>query len=247
MVLEPLDRTAAVVLEAVVHVVHALGHVDVIAHPPCVGGVHAVKGLVRDREQGVSAEHGLEQITGVFLTVVDEVLILLDRLKRFLLSITVADLVAQTCPQAHLLCNLGNFHQRAGNFAEGGVVVEDGGDALLDGVDHQGLGTGPGGCQVQMTVDVPPLAIQYLIEVGGGVAVDGEAPGQGRVDVGVGIDEAGHNDAALGVHKFRLGVFGSQGGSLADLHNPSAVSDHAAVGQVAGACGISGDEPAVCQ
>ena len=58
VVLQALDRAAAVVLEAVVHVVHALGHMDVVAHPARVGGVHPVEGLVGDGEQGMSAEHG---------------------------------------------------------------------------------------------------------------------------------------------------------------------------------------------
>ncbi|SCJ14696.1 Uncharacterised protein [uncultured Blautia sp.] len=56
-------------------------------------------------------------------------------------------------------------------------MVENGGDALLDGVDHQGLGAGLGGLQVQIPVNVPPLAVQHLIEAGGVVPIDGEAPG----------------------------------------------------------------------
>ena len=126
-------------------------------------------------------------------------------------------------------------------------MVEDGGDALLDGVDHQGLGAGAGGLQIQVPVDVPPLAVQHLVEVGGVVAVDGEAPGQGGVDVGMGVDEARHDDAALGVHEFRLGVFGLEVGGGADFHDFAAVRDHAAVGVVAGAVGVSGNDFAVCQ
>ena len=115
----------------------------------------------------------------------------------------------------------------------------------LDGVDHQGLGAGLGGLQVQIPVNVPPLAVQHLIEAGGVVPIDGEAPG--GVDVGVGIDKARHDDAATSVHKFRLGVLGLQIRGGADLHDLAAIGDHAAVRQVADALRIPGDDLAVCQ
>ena len=99
VVLEPLDRAAAIVLEAVVHVVHALGHVDVVAHPAPVGLRHPVEGLVGDGEQGVPAEHGLAHIGGVGFAVVDEVLVLLDGLEGLLLAVPVADLIAQAGPE----------------------------------------------------------------------------------------------------------------------------------------------------
>ena len=89
VVLEPLHRAAAVVLEGVVHVVHALGHVDVVAHPAVVGRHHPVKGLVGDGEQGVAAEHGLEHVGGILLAVVDEVLVLLNGLEGLLLPVPV--------------------------------------------------------------------------------------------------------------------------------------------------------------
>ena len=247
VVLEPLDGPAAVVLEGVVHVVHALGHVDVIAHPAAVGRRHPVKGLVGDGEQGMSAEHGLQHIGGVLLAVVDEVLVLLHGLKGFLLPVPVADLIAQARPHPEFPRHLGDPHQGAGDLTEAGVMVENGGDALLDGVDHQGLGAGLGGLQVQIPVNVPPLAVQHLIEAGGVVPIDGEAPGQGGVDVGVGIDKARHDDAATSVHKFRLGVLGLQIRGGADLHDLAAIGDHAAVRQVADALRIPGDDLAVCQ
>ena len=58
VVLQALDRAAAIVLQGVVHVVHALGHMDVVAGAAVVGRHHAVEGLVGDGEQSVSAEHG---------------------------------------------------------------------------------------------------------------------------------------------------------------------------------------------
>ena len=247
MILEPLDGPAAIILEGVVHVVHTLGDVDVIPHPAAVGRSHPVKGFVGDGKERVTAEHGLEHTRGVPLTVVDEVLVFLNRLEGFLLTVPVADLVAQACPHTELPCDFRDLHQRARDLTEGGVVVEDGGDALLDGVNHQSLGAGAGGLQVQIPVDIPPLAVQHLVEVGGVVAVDGEAPGQGGVNMGVGVDKSRHDDAAPGIYKFRLGIFGLQVRGGAYLHNGSAVGGHAAVREVSHAAGVPGDNSAVCQ
>ena len=83
-----------------------------------------------------------------------------------------------------------------------------------------------------MPVDVPPLAVQNLIEVGGGKAVDAQPPGQGGVDVGVGVDEPGHDDAAPGVHQLRLRVLLPQLGGGAHGGNALSVDGYAAVLQV---------------
>ena len=69
VVVQALDGAAAIVLQAVVNVVHALGDVDVIAGTAVVRFNHAVKGLVGDGKQRVSAEHCGEHRVFVFLTV----------------------------------------------------------------------------------------------------------------------------------------------------------------------------------
>ena len=126
-------------------------------------------------------------------------------------------------------------------------MVEDGGDALLDAVDDQRLGGGFRGFQVQVPVNGPPGTVQHLVEVGGVIAHNGKAPGQRGVDVGVGVDEAGHDDAAPGVHEFRLRVLGFQVGGGTHFHDLAAVGDDAAVAQVAGAVRVPGDNFSVCQ
>ncbi|MPM26014.1 hypothetical protein SDC9_72515 [bioreactor metagenome] len=247
VILQALDGAAAVVLQTVVHVVHTLGHMDVEAHPAVVGGYHPVKGFVGDGEQGVSAEQGLEHIAGVFLTVVDEVLVFLHGLERLLLAVPVGDLIAEAGPHPEFLCDLRNFHQRAGNLAEGGVMVKNGGDALLDGVDHQSLGRGLRGLQIKMPVNGPPGAVQDLVKIGGVIARDAQAAGQSGIDVSMGVDETGHDDAAFGVHEFRLRVLSLQLCGAAHGYNFPPVGDHAAVGVVTGALRVSGNDLSVCQ
>ena len=87
-------------------------------------------------------------------------------------------------------------------------MVEDGGHALLDAVHIQGVGAGAGALERQMPVDVPPLPLQDLQEVDSVITVDAQAAGQGGVDMGMGVNQARHDDAAFGVDEFRGRVLG---------------------------------------
>ena len=140
---------------------------DVIAGSAVVGLDHAVKGLVRDGEQGVTAEHGGEHRIFFLLAVGDEVGVFLDGLQRFLLAVAVGDLVAQAGANAELLCRLGDLEQAAGDLTEGGVMVENRRDALLDAVDVQRVGGSLRPFEGQLAVDRPPCAVEHLIEIGG--------------------------------------------------------------------------------
>ena len=125
-------------------------------------------------------------------------------------------------------------------------MVEDGGDALLDAVDVEGVGGGLGAGQGQAAVNGPPGAVQNLIEIGGIVALDGKSAGKGRVDMRMGVDESRHDNATLGVNKFRIGILCLQIGGFADFFDFCAVDDHTAVRQI-GECFASGDQLAVCK
>ena len=151
VVLQTLDRAAAIVLQAVVHIVHALGHMDMVARAAVVGRHHAVKGLVGNGEESVAAEHGRQHGVLVLFAFRDEVGVFLDGLQALFLAVPVADLVAQAGAQAQTLAFLRNGVEGAGDLTVAGVVVEDGGHALLDRVDVEGGGAGPG-------MITPPLA-----------------------------------------------------------------------------------------
>ena len=124
-------------------------------------------------------------------------------------------------------------------------MVKDSGDALLDAVDIQRIGAGAGAVHHQLAVDGPPCAIQHLVEIGGVVAHDGEAPGQSGIDVGVGVDEGRHDHAAFGVNDLGIGVFGPQRGFFANLGDETAFKGHGAAFIIAAALAVAGDESAV--
>ena len=63
--------------------------------------------------------------------------------------------------------------------------------------------------------------------------------------MGVGVDEGGHDDAALGVDELGVGVLLPQGGFFAHLHDPAALVGHSAVLVIALAVRVTGDESAV--
>ena len=211
-----------------------------------VGCGHLLKGLIADGKQSVASEHGCQHIAWVLLAVVQPILVLLDGLISFLLAIPIADLIAQAGADAEPLCTFGNLEQGARNLRKGGVVVKDRGHALLDAVNVQRIGAGPGARQGQMAVNIPPLAVQDLIEIRGVEAVDAQPSGQGGVNVGVGVDEAGHDDAAPGVDPLRLGIVRFQLGGGPDGSDFAAIDDNAAIGQI-GQGAVTGDKPSICQ
>ena len=135
--------------------------------------------------------------------------------------------------------------QRAGDLAIAGVVIENCGDTLLDGVHVQRGGAGTGTVHHQVAVNGPPCTIQHLIEVGGVIAHDAQAAGQRRVNVGMGVDQRRHDDAAPGVNDLGGGIFGTQRGLLAHLHDIGALIGHRAVLVIPLAIRIAGDEPSV--
>lgn len=59
---------------------------------------------------------------------------------------------------------------------------------------------GARGIQVEVAIDLPPLHLKVVEEVLGVATLDGKAAGKAGVDVGVGVHQAGHDDATLGVH-----------------------------------------------
>ena len=129
-------------------------------------------------------------------------------LVAFFLAAAIGDLVAQARTHAQLLSCILNGKEATRNLAEARMVIENRGDAIADGIQDRGIGAGLGAVERQVVVDLPPLLLKILQEVGGVAALDGKAAGQTRVDVGVAVDESGHDEVALGVDVLGIRVLG---------------------------------------
>ena len=232
--------------QAVVQIVDALGHVDVVAGALGLLGCAVLQGLVAQGEGSMHTHHALDHVGGVGLGVFDEVHVLFYGSLHLVLAVAVADLVAQVGTNAELLGALGDGEQAALDAAVAGMVVKDGGHAVHDAVQISGIGAGLGVRQEQVAVDGPPLLVQNLQEVGGVVALDGQAAGKSRIDVVVSVDEAGHDHAALGVDEFGFGVLRLQCGGLAHFFNQVALNGNTAVLQI-GVCVVASDQAAISQ
>ena len=195
----------------------------------------------------MAAEHGGEHRILLLFAVGDPVGVLLDGLQALLLAVTVGDLVAQTGADAEFLGALADLEQGAGNFAVGRVMVKDGRDALLDAVDIECVSGGAGAFERQPAVHGPPCAVEHFIEICGVVADNGQAACQRGIDVGMRVDECGHDDAALGVDDLGLRVFCAQRGFFADLDDFGASIGDGAFFVIALAALVAGDDASVCE
>ena len=247
VVVQTLHRAAAVVLQAVIDVVHALGDVDVIAGAAIVGLDHTIEGLVGDGEQRVAAEHGGKHRVLLLLAVGDPVGVLLDGLQTLLLAVAVGDLVAQTGADAEFLGALADLEQGAGDLAVGRVMVKNSRNALLDAVNVQGICGGAGALKRQLAIHGPPCAVEHFIEICGVVADNGQTACKRGIDVGMRVDECGHDDAALGVDDLGLRVFCAQCILFADLDDLGALIGDSAFFVIALAALIAGDDASVCE
>ena len=241
---QAVHRARAVLLGGVVHVIHALAHVHVEAGQAVVGLRHGVERLVGQREERVPAEHGGDHVGVLRGGPAGEVRVLLDGLLQLLLAVAVRDLVAQARAHAHLLRDVLDGEERPGNLAEACVVVEDGGDAVAERLHHGDVRAGARAVEREVAVDVPPLLLEVLEEVGGVAALDGKAARQARVDVGVAVDEARHDEPAAGVEAGGLGVCAAKLFSPADRDDLGAVDRDGAVLDV-GVCVAARDHAPV--
>ena len=239
-----MDRGAAVLLCGVVDVVHALAHVDVEAGEAIVRLNHAVERLVRQREEGVTAKHGGNHVGILAGSPASEVGVLLDGLVKLLFAVAVGDLVAQAGAHAHLLHHVFDGKKGPGNLAKARVVVEEGGHAVAERLHHGHVRAGTRAVEREVTVDVPPLLLEVLEEVGGVAALDGKAARQAGVDVGVAVDETGHDEATVGVDELCRGVGGAHLGASPNGRNLVVVDNDGTVLDE-GHLGVPGYDPTV--
>ena len=242
--LQTLDGVAHVVVQGVVNVVQTLSNVNVEAGQAVVLSDHLLEGLVGDGEQSMAAEHSGDHVVVLCSCPAGELCVLLDGLSGLDFAVTLRDFVAQVGTDADFLTDVLDGEQGAGDLAERCMVVNDGGDTIADGVQNGSVGASLGAVHGQVAVDVPPSVFQNFDEVTGVLASDGQTAGQTGVDVGVSVDQAGHDNAALCVHELSVGVLGLHVSQGTDFLDEFALDDDCAVNQV-GVCGVAGDESTI--
>ena len=114
---EALDDVLVVDVMRVHHVVLVLGHMQMDAASGLLDRIgHHGQGLVRKRERGMAADHGLDHhlvITLIRIDLLGEADVLLDALLDLLHpAVAVRDLVAGDASQADLLHSTGDGAQR---------------------------------------------------------------------------------------------------------------------------------------
>ena len=118
-------------------------------------------------------------------------------------AVAVGDLVAEAGAKARLAHGARDRVERAAHGAGARVVVDEGRRAVADRVDERHEGALVAVLGGERGVQPPPQVAQDAHEVPGRPGLR-EAPGERAVEVGVGVDEAGHDDLARGVERSPL-------------------------------------------
>ena len=177
-----------------------LRDVDVQAGPGLAGGRRAgVERRLRQRERGVRADHrpGERQRAGGDPP--GEAPVLAEPGGCAIGTVPIGDLVGENAPDADRCERVGDDVQGAVDRVRGGVVIDEGGrpgEQRLHAADKRG---GADRRLVERAVEAPPDAAQDLHEVARRLEVEGHAPGERRVQVGVGAHVARDHEAAAAV------------------------------------------------
>ena len=108
-------------------------------------------------------------------------------------------------------------------------MVKDRGHARADRLDQGHIGRHPGHIPGQVAIDVPPRALEHTHKIDRIVPRDGQAAGEGRIDVVMGVDKAGQDDPAPRVDGRGVRMLGAQRVRLPDGQNGRFVKDDRAV------------------
>ena len=229
---------------AMVAVVCALADMDMEA---CVC-VLTRKGhsLLRDGKRCMHAAHCSQQAGLVGLAVVLEALVFQYALACLFRTVAVGNLIAQAGAHAQGGRCLGDLVQAALDLAKRSVMIENSGHARTDALDEGHVRRHAGHGTHQMTVNIPPGTLEHAREIGRAVARDGQTACESRIDMMVRVDEAGQDDAALGVDALGIGMRLLQCSRRADFQNHAILKQDCTLFHHR-LRGIPGQNCAICQ
>ena len=198
---EALDRMAAVVSNAVIHVVHALAHMDVESRPPRIRLDHLLKGGVRDRKEGMPAKHRRKHARTILFCPVDEVRVLLNGRPALVHAIPLGDLITEARPLSHLLTDIADGKEGSLDRPEARVVVKDRRYPVPYALKKRCIRTGFCLRNREMPVNRPPGALENVNKRLRVISRNRKTAGKSRVDVRVAVDKPRENESPMGIDK----------------------------------------------
>ena len=112
------------------------------------------------------------------------------------------------------------------------MMVKDRGRPILDGIDQSNQAAVVDVFQGQYLVQPPPQAFEYLLKMTRRRIFQRHSPGKGAVEMGVGVDQARHDQPAANVRKDRPRVFAPELCCRTDFRYEAILDGHAPVGKV---------------
>ena len=210
------------------------------------GGGHAIgQRLVGESKRGVEAKRGCDLRFAICDLRFGKAHVFSDAGPRLVPTVAVGDFVAQAGSQPRPDDCLCDQIQAAVNGGRAGVMIDQRGGAVLDGVHQADQRAVFDVLLQQRPVQPPPELAQDFGKVAGRVTGDGHAPGKGPIKVGVAADVARHDELPTGVHGLvlRVGLF--QLGGVPDICNQRSIhADSALFDYFIGLA--KGDDASIC-
>ena len=133
---QPVNDPLAVLLQAVVKILDAFRHMNVISCPVWLIGRRKFHRLVRDGKLRMHSHHSGNHIRIVLQSVADELRILHHGLTRLIHPVSVRDLIAQTGSYSQFLRRIRYGKQTVFDVPEACMMIEDGRHTVADTGDH---------------------------------------------------------------------------------------------------------------
>src|ERR1035437_5035335 len=189
----------------------------------------ADQSLIAQCEGCVQAEESTHHAVSRLFAILKEGTVFVDALVRDLGAVAIRDLVAEATAQSCQARSISDAEQAAGDRTGTGVMIEDGGGAISDAVNHCHHGAQVHIFESQNFIQPPPEPLKNLNKVARRIVFQRHSTSKRAVEMHMCIDEAGHDEPAPGIDKSLGGVGLKQCGGRADLNDLAIANGDATV------------------
>ena len=194
LAVQPFNHALPVMTHCVLLVHCILGGVDVKAAAEIVAeGGRSRQGLVAEGEGGVQPEHRRDAGIVALPAGADKGGVLLQPRAGRSGAVAVGNFVAEAAAQAGCMESPGDGLERAADRAGTGVMIDQGGGAAADCLQQDREGAPVAVLEGEGLVEPPPEILQHRLERLRRRGF-GQPARKGAVAVGVGVDQAGHEN-----------------------------------------------------